>query len=233
MIGKFSGQSIPPEFSTPKEPGGMGFPPKPRFPEGGPRREGDFDPNRDVRRPWDDGPTLPDVLKGKLEKAKTPTTLPEESLACPQCADARHCPVENGKWVEGERGDGKWVPDGEHVPGKANPEGQTWDEILEEANIDGVTFKDGEPNFDSIDKGEVKIEDFSTNRSDNFDKADVALAEQRGCKPEDVARWRKENGYTWHEKADMQTMQKVPSKVHNNIPHQGGIAAAKNSGAAA
>ena len=45
--------------------------------------------------------------------------------------------------------------------------------------------------------------------------------------PEDVAKWRKENGYTWHECKDMKTMQKVPSEVHNNIPHSGGISEAK------
>lgn len=229
MIGKFPGADTSPEFTRPKgEPGGPVFSPEPRIPDGGPGR---FDPERSRR--GDDMPSLSDVLKGKLGKVDAPTTLPEESLARPQCADARNCPVENGEWVEGERGDGKWAPDKEHVPGKANPEGQTWGEILDESNIDGVTFKDGEPDFASISKGEVKIEDFSTNRSDNFDKADTALAEQRGCKPEDVEHWRKENGYTWHEKGDMQTMQKVPSKVHNNIPHRGGIAAAKNTGAAA
>lgn len=229
MIGKFPGGDIPSEFPHPKgEPGGPIFSPKPRIPEGG---SGHFDP--DEARRVDGIPSFPEVLKGKLGKVEVPTTLPEASLARTQCADTRHCPVENGEWVEGERGDGKWAPSGEHVPGKANPEGQTWDEILEEHDIDGVTFKDGEPDFTPMSKGEVKIEDFSTNRSDNFDKADTALAEQRGCKPEDVEHWRKENGYTWHEKGDMQTMQKVPSKVHNNIPHQGGIAAAKNSGVAA
>lgn len=239
MIGKFSGGDIPPEFSSPKrEPGGNVFPPKfprpidgPRFPpevDGPPLRDGPD--GRDVSKRL---PDFPEALKDKLGEAETTAPLPEESLARPQCADARHCPVENGKWVEGERGDGKWVPEGEHVPGKANPENQTWDEILEEHDIDGVTFKDGEPDFKQISKGDVEIEEFSTSRSDNFDKADTALAEQRGCKPEDVERWRKENGYTWHEKGDMKTLQKVPSKVHNNIPHQGGIAAAKNTGAAA
>lgn len=63
--------------------------------------------------------------------------------------------------------------------------------------------------------------------TDNFDKADIELAKQRGCTPEEVAKWRKENGYTWHECKDMKTMQKVPSQVHNNISHSGGISAAK------
>ncbi|WP_442866219.1 HNH endonuclease signature motif containing protein [Aeromonas sp. QDB50] len=100
-------------------------------------------------------------------------------------------------------------------------------EILEKYDIDGIRFKDGEPDFSEISKGDVEIEPFSDSRSDNFDKADIELAKQKGCSPEDVAKWRKENGYTWHECKDMKTMQKVPSEVHNNIPHSGGISEAK------
>ena len=139
---------------------------------------------------------------------------------------AKNCPRENGKW-EGERGDSKWKPDPDYVPQKANPEGKPWRDILDKHDTDGITFKDGEPDFSDISKGTVEIEDFSDNRSDNFDKADIALAEQRGCSPEEVAEWRKENGYTWHECKDMKTIQKVPCEVHNNIPHSGGISEAK------
>ena len=98
---------------------------------------------------------------------------------------------------------------------------------LEKYDIDGIRFKDGEPDFSEISKGDVEIEPFSDSRSDNFDKADIELAKQKGCSPEDVAKWRKENGYTWHECKDMKTMQKVPSEIHNNIPHSGGISEAK------
>ncbi len=226
MMDKFLGHGVPPEFPRPTDrSGGPGFPPESRRPWG-----------KDVPTGGDFSKRLPDLqgdLTRSVNEINASTPLPEESLARTTCPDARHCPVENGKWVEGERGDGKWIPEGEHVPGKANPENQTWDEILDEYDIEDVVFKDGEPDFTPVSKGDVEIKEFSTTRSDNFDKADMALAEQRGCNPEDVQRWRKENGYTWHEKGDMKTMQKVPSKVHNNIPHQGGIAAAKNIGAGA
>lgn len=101
-------------------------------------------------------------------------------------------------------------------------------EILEKYGIDGIMFKDGEPVFDNISKGTVTIEGFSSNRDDNFDKADIELAKQRGCSPEEVRQWRKENGYTWHECKDMTTMQKVPSEVHNNITHRGGVSNSKS-----
>lgn len=62
-----------------------------------------------------------------------------------------------------------------------------------------------------------------------YTKADIELAEEKGCSPREVAQWRKENHYTWHECKDMKTMQKVPSVVHNNIPHSGGISEAKKA----
>ena len=142
------------------------------------------------------------------------------------CDGIKCCPIENGEWT-GERGNSKWCPDKNYVPLKANLEGKTWGEILKKFGIDGIYFKDGEPDFGPISKGNVEIKGFSDDRTDNFDKADIELAKQKGCSPEDVKRWRKENGYTWHECRDMKTMQKVPSIVHNNISHSGGISEAK------
>lgn len=134
----------------------------------------------------------------------------------------KNCPVNDGEW-NGERGDSKWMPDREYVPQKSNSESENWEKILNEYDIDGIEFHDGEPDFSSILKGEVEIDEFSKNRTDNFDRADVELAKQKGCTPEEVKQWRQENGYTWHECRNMKTMQKVPGKVHNNITHSGGI----------
>jgi hypothetical protein len=139
---------------------------------------------------------------------------------------SKNCPVEHGSW-EAERGNSKWVPDPDYVPQKKNPEQEKWSDILDKFSIDGINFKDGEPDFSEVSKGDVEIESFSTNRDDNFDKADIELAKQKGCRPEDVEKWRKENNYTWHECKDMKTMQKVPSIVHNNVSHRGGISEAK------
>ncbi len=140
----------------------------------------------------------------------------------------KNCPIDgnNGQW-DGERGNSNWYPDPDFVPGKANPEEKTWSEILNKHGIDHIHFKDGEPDFSEISKGIVEIEPFSDSRTDNFDKADIELAKQKGCTPEEVAKWRKENVYTWHECKDMKTMQKVSSEVHNNVPHSGGISEAK------
>lgn len=147
----------------------------------------------------------------------------------------KNCPIEgnNGYW-EGERGNSKWVPDCEYIPPevkgrtRSNPDGLTMGQLLEKYGMDdGVVYRDGEPDFSEVSKGTVEIESFSTERTDNFDKADIELAEQKDCTPEEVAHWRKDNNYTWHECKDMRTMQKVPNEIHANFPHSGGISEAK------
>jgi len=140
------------------------------------------------------------------------------------------CPVEgnNGHW-EGERGDSKWCPDRDHVPEKSNPSGKTMGEILDKYGIDGITYKDGQPDFGVISKGTVEIESFTDDRRINFRKADEQRASETGVSTEEVEKYRYENKYTWHECSDMKTMQLVPSEVHSNFPHYGGVAEAKKA----
>jgi hypothetical protein len=139
-------------------------------------------------------------------------------------------PRTGGEWT-GEAGESTWNPDRDIEPGDrhgTNPEHESWGEILDKYDIEGIAFKDGEPDFSDVSKGDVTIDDFSTARDANFTQADEKLAEQRGCSPEEVEQWRKENKYTWHECKDCKTMQKVPTEVHGNISHSGGISEAKN-----
>lgn len=141
----------------------------------------------------------------------------------------KNCPIENGSW-DGERGDSKWIPDGEYVPKKYNPDEKKWEDILDKYGIDGIDYIEGEPDFKDISKGDVEIEGFSNNRSDNYDKADIELAKQKGCLPSEVEQWRTEHKYTWHECKDMKTMQKVPRIVHGNVTHRGGVSEVNNGG---
>jgi hypothetical protein len=156
--------------------------------------------------------------------------MPREALDTSSLKIGRECivPRTGGEW-KGESGDSVWYPDRDKKPEnpKTNPDKQTWGEILDEFGIEGIPFKDGEPDFSEVSKGTVEIDDFSEDRDDNFDAADEALAKQRGCTKEEVRHWRKDHGYTWHECRDMKTMQKVPTKVHGNIPHSGGISEKK------
>lgn len=142
----------------------------------------------------------------------------------------------SGSWEgtngeSGEKGNSTWKPNPEDVPSHANEDGRTWGEIMDEYGIDGIPFNDGEPDFSEVSKGTVEIDDFSTERfgaGGNFDQADEKLAEQRGCTKEEVQAWRAENNYTWHEKQDCKTMQKVPREIHHNVPHTGGISILKS-----
>jgi hypothetical protein len=153
------------------------------------------------------------------------------------CEAYKNCPKDgsNGHWENGVPGDGDWYPDRDYTPPPKskkeppynNPNNLTFGEILDKYGIDHISFKNGEPDFSEVCKGTVKIQPFTDSRDDNFDKADIELAKQKGCSPEEVRKWRKENNYTWHECQDMKTMQKVPNEIHANIPHSGGISEAK------
>lgn len=141
----------------------------------------------------------------------------------------RHCPIEgNGGHWTGERGNSTWRPYKDDFPVIYNPDGEQWKQILSRHGIDGIPFRDGEPDFSEISKGTVEIGDFSESRQKNFVQADQALAKQWGCSPAEVRQWRQENGYTWHECRDCKTMQLVPQEIHNNIPHAGGISEMKS-----
>lgn len=147
-------------------------------------------------------------------------------------SDSRYfsrCPIEghNGHW-ESEKGDSVWKPNKEDIPPCSNPEGKTWGEILKEHKTDGIEYKDGKPDFSPVAKAEVQIDDFTGNRAKNFEQADEKLAKEKKCSPEEIKQWRKENNYTWHECSDCKTMQLVPSEIHNNMPHAGGIYEYKN-----
>lgn len=143
--------------------------------------------------------------------------------------DNSRLPRNGGEW-SGEPGNSEWKPDSDTIPGDrhgTNPEHKSWEQIMEKYKFDSIPFHDGEPDFSEVTKGTVVIDDFTEDRSANFDQADEKLAEQRGCTPEEVAKWREENKFTWHECKDCKTMQKVPTEVHGNISHSGGISEIK------
>ena len=139
-------------------------------------------------------------------------------------------PKNNGGWT-GEPGNSKWKPTLDFTPinKQTNPDNKSWEEILKKYGIDSIPFKDGEPDFSEISKGNVEIDDFTDDRPSNFSQADEKLAEQRGCTPEEVKQWREENKYTWHECNDCKTMQKIPREIHGNIPHSGGVSEYKKT----
>ncbi|ANO08092.1 HNH endonuclease [Mycobacteroides abscessus] len=120
-------------------------------------------------------------------------------------------PINNGHWM-GERGESKWISQNPDV-----------NRFLDEANVDGIHYSNGQPDFSPVAKGQVEIPDMTTNRDYNFKVADKLLAQEWGVSPRDIAEWRSDNKYTWHEEPDLKTMQLVPSIVNNRLGHVGGI----------
>lgn len=92
------------------------------------------------------------------------------------------------------------------------------------------------PNFSVCAKVTVRIENMNEIRRENFRKCDVKCAEKwsqekyegkSGWAPNDVKQWRKENGYTWHERNDMVICDLVPTKINSFFGHLGGVSECK------
>lgn len=164
---------------------------------------------------------------------------------------------EGGHWEKGSKGNGLWVPEGE--PGKFNKNNETWENNLKEKikndvnehrkrngmkpdfEFEGVEFKDNDPDFEPFSFGKVEVNAYSSDRDVNYALANEAMARQmsktkgRKYTPDEVEEWMKNNDprMTWHESADCKTMLKVPSVVHGNVSHSGGVNAINLKGAAA
>lgn len=126
-------------------------------------------------------------------------------------------PVNNGHW-DGERGESKFCSDNEEA-----------NSYLHDAGVDGIEYKNAIPDFSEVSKGDVKIDSMSEDRVKNFRQADQKLAEEKNCSPREVAEWREQNGYTWHECNDKQTCQKIPGSVNKTFGHLGGVSECKKS----
>jgi len=145
-------------------------------------------------------------------------------------------PENGGEW-SGEKGNSTWEPNRDEIPKRPPGNEKTWGKILDKYEVDGIEFKDGEPNFSTVSEGTVEIDDFTEDRNGNFTQADENLAERWTEEAKDGKEWlaqdikdyRKENNLSWHERSDMKTLDLVPQEVHGNVPHSGGISAAKNN----
>ena len=125
-----------------------------------------------------------------------------------------------GKW-DGERGESKFIPNDQEIKAK-----------LAERGLEGIDYKDGIPDFSEVSESTVEIDNMAENRAENFKKADEECAkrwneEQKGGRTDwtarDVSQWRKENGYSWHERNDMKTCDLIPTKINAYFGHLGGV----------
>ena len=100
-------------------------------------------------------------------------------------------------------------------------------------------FEDGELVSSShrADKGSMADLHMKYDKPGNFEQADALTAEQwttdgkdgREWTADDVAQYRKDNGLTWHECNDMETMQMVPEAINADFGHLGGVAEVKET----
>lgn len=140
---------------------------------------------------------------------------------------------ELGKW-EGERGESKFIPSDDTDKGRRGIA------KLAEYGLNGIEYRNGEPDYSECNEGTVKINNMTECRPSNFDQADAKLAEQWNAMAkegrtdwtmDDVESFRKENRLSWHECCDTETMQLVSQDIHGGdtsvFLHSGGVAECK------
>lgn len=129
-----------------------------------------------------------------------------------------------GEWI-GERGESEFIPSGTEIK-----------DILDKYELDGITYKDGIPDFSGVSEATVDIENMTENRAENFKQCDEKCAEQWNKEAHegktdwtarDVSQWRKESGFSWHERNDMKTCDLVPTRINDYFGHLGGVSECK------
>ena len=137
---------------------------------------------------------------------------------------------------EGIRGESKYVPSRRTV------EGVIVTDILSRYGLDGIYYRNAEPDFEPCAEAVVKISGMTENRENftnnvgeialgNFSQADIELAKawnlgnregRSDWEARDVLNYRKANKLTWHEKCDTETMVLVRFEINLFFKHSGG-----------
>lgn len=191
-----------------------------------------------------------DVVDNGLKKAKKTTIKSSKNaykkmkkLSKKTPKKKYRTPVNNGKWL-GDRGNSKWIPDKNYIPGGgkpyANPKNKTWEQIMKENKIDGIDFKDGIPNFDKVSKMETKIDykkiptrakdkllQDKPNRDELHEYFYKKLAKEKNMTVEEIKRFKESKNLVPHETTDGR-IQLIPREIHDNIVHEGGVSLFRN-----
>ena len=137
---------------------------------------------------------------------------------------------------EGIRGESKYIPSRRTVAGVIVTD------ILRQYGLDGINYRNAEPDFEPCSEAVVKISAMTANRENytndvgetvlgNFSQADIELAKmwnlgkregRSNWEPRDVFDYRKANKLTWHEKCDTKTMVLVRLEINLFFKHSGG-----------
>ena len=129
---------------------------------------------------------------------------------------------ERGCWT-GERGESVYKPSDNEITEKLN-----------KYELSGIEYKNGIPDFSKVSVETLEIGKMTGQREGpggNFEQADTKLSDKWNKEGRDgrtdwaagdVRDWRKANGYSWHERNDMKTMDLAPTKIHQYFGHFGG-----------
>ena len=138
---------------------------------------------------------------------------------------------------DGKKGDSVFVPNENYEGGP--PSGKEVKEVLDKKEIEGIEYKNGEPDFSKIAEATVEIDEMSEYRygpDGNFSKADQALADKWNAEKHDerndwtareIKNYRLENNLVWHERQDCKHMDLVDRTIHGYFTHIGGVAVCK------
>ena len=135
----------------------------------------------------------------------------------------KRTPVDgNGKWVDGTRGNGKFISD--------DPAAQ---KILIEKGVDGIIYSNGVPDFSSVADDAVEISGSLLDKLSNPNSTQVRramqseakeiLANKRGVSVRDIEMWMKDNGLTIHEDINMTSLYFVKTEINRIFSHLGGV----------
>lgn len=200
----------------------------------------DFDPDKRINR-----------LEGKLDKLSDTDMenyYPDKRIETTEYYTSEEERIEQtpsedsdfGQW-EGSRGNSKFIPSEETESGREAKE------KLKEKGLDGIEYKNGEPDFSKCAEATVKIDCMTEHRHDylnesgekkegNFTQADKKLAEQWKSEgriksdgtsewnEKDIEKWRHEQRCSWHECCDTKTMHLISQDIHwpGKFIHSGG-----------
>ena len=121
----------------------------------------------------------------------------------------KRLPRTKGKWL-GEAGEGIWKSSKKAVNKITKGE--------------GIPFKNGFPDFSKWSKGKIKFKNLDGTAKD-FDKVYEKIAKMKGLKNKNQAKkYLKKKKLTPHHHQDGKTIELIPSALHNNVPHTGGVA---------
>lgn len=141
----------------------------------------------------------------------------------------KRTPVSGGRWTNGMRGDGLFVPDAGSPLGRALQDFNGNPALRRPGSpLPGIPYRDGFPVFDDFvvpaGSGRAQVDILQSGVDDlDFAAADDALREATGFTRRDL---RQQHGnLTWHHHQDGVTMQLVPTELHGSrygVGHSGG-----------